>query len=325
VAVVVARLHAEEDSAMQQVTGGADFPRTALEFEERFGTEEACFAYLAEQRWPGGFRCPRCGEGGAWPLNRRRLLECRGCGYQASVTAGTVFHGTRKSLRLWFKAMFLMTCQHSGISARSLMRQLGLPSYQTAWTWLHKLRRAMVRPGREGLVGQVEVDEGYVGGVEEGVTGRQTKTKSIVVVAVEIVGAGSGRVRMEQVPNCGGQTLGDFVSANVTPGTVVRTDGWPGYEGLSKRGYNHKPRIVGDLKKASRLFPRVHRAISLLKRWLLGTYQGAVRPWHLPSYLNEFAFRYNRRTSRLVTLPFQRLCAIAVVTPPLTYRQLVVG
>jgi transposase-like protein len=138
---------------MQQLTAWADFPKSTVEFEERFGSEDACYAYLAEQRWRDGFRCPRCGEGRAWTLARRRLLECKGCGHQASVTAGTVYHRTRRPLRLWFKAMLLITCQHSGISARSLRRQLGLGSYQTAWTWLHKLRRAIVRPSRERLAG----------------------------------------------------------------------------------------------------------------------------------------------------------------------------
>ena len=225
---------------------------------------------------------------------------------------------------MWFKAMFLMTCEHPGISARSLRRQLGLPSYQTAWTWLHKLRRATLRPGRERLTGQVEVDEGYVGGVEEGVQGRQTDSKSVVAVAVELDGNASGRVRMEQVEDVSGSSLSEFVSANVTPGSVVKTDGWAGYSGLRKRGYRHRPRVAGGGKRASRLFPRVHRALSLLKRLLLGTYQGAVRPKHLPAYLDEFVFRFNRRRSRVVTLPFQRLCEFAVLTPPITYQQLVV-
>lgn len=310
---------------MQQPTRWADFPRSAVEFEERFGSEDACYAYLVDQRWPEGFRCPRCNEGTAWTLTRRRLLECKACGHQASVTAGTVFHGTRRPLRLWFKAMLLMTCQHSGISARSLRRQLGLGSYQTAWTWLHKLRRAMVRPSREQLGGQVEVDETLIGGPEDRMAGRKTLRKAGVMAAVEIVGQGSGRVRMGLIENFTSETLTDFVRANVGKGSLVKTDGWSGYCDLPEHGYRHRPRTIGrDSKKASKHFPRVHRAFSLLKRWLLGTHQGGVQPWRLPPYLDEFVFRYNRRSSKAMTLPFQRLCAIAMVTPPLTYRQLVV-
>lgn len=140
---------------MQHVAKWTEFPSTALEFDERFGSEEACQAYLTSQRWPDGFRCPACGHGKAWSLARRRLLQCRGCSRQVSLTAGTIFHGSRKPLRMWFKAIFLMTSQRTGTSARNLMRQLGLHSYQTAWTWMHKLRRATVRPDREPLVGQV--------------------------------------------------------------------------------------------------------------------------------------------------------------------------
>jgi hypothetical protein len=310
---------------MQQPTMWTDFPKSAVEFEERFGSEDACYAYLVGQRWPEGFRCPRCKEGKAWALTRRRLLECKVCGHQASVTAGTVFHGTRRPLRLWFKAMLLMTCQHSGISAKSLKRQLGLGSYQTAWTWLHKLRRAMVRPSREQLGGQVEVDETLIGGPEDRMAGRKTLRKAGVMAAVEIVGQGSGRIRMGMIEDFTSETLTGFVRANVGQGSLVKTDGWSGYCDLPDFGYRHRPRTIGrDSKEASKLFPRVHRAFSLLKRWLLGTHQGGVQPWRLGSYLDEFVFRYNRRTSRAMTLPFQRLCAIAVVTPPLTYRQLVV-
>jgi hypothetical protein len=310
---------------MLQLTEWGGFPKSAVEFEERFGSEEACYAYLVQQRWPDGFRCPRCGQGKAWRLTRRRLLECKGCRHQTSATAGTVFHRTRRPLRLWFKAMLLMTCQHSGVSARNLRRQLGLGSYQTAWHWLHKLRRAMVRPTRERLRGQVEVDETLVGGPEDRMAGRKTLRKTGVVAAVEIVGHGSGRLRMGLIENFTSETLTDFVITNVDEDSLVKTDGWSGYFHLPEHGYRHRPRPIGrDSKKASKHFPRVHRAFSLFKRWLLGTHQGGVQPWRLPAYLDEFVFRYNRRSSRMMTLPFQRLCAIAVVTPPLTYRQLVV-
>jgi len=300
-----------------------DFPRDALEFDERFGSEEACQRYLLSQRWPEGFRCPACGHGKARALTRRRLLECRVCSRQVSLTAGTVFHGSRKPLRLWFKAMFLMTGASTGISARGLKKQLGLGSYQTAWTWLHKLRRATVRPERELRAGPLEVNEAYVGGVDRGTSGREIGTKSLVAVAVEIREDGAGRLRMARVKDVSGDSLDAFVTDNVVSGSQVKTDGWHGYDRLQEVGYRHCRRVVGDRKRASRLFPHVHRAISLFKRRLLGTYQGAVRGTHLSAYLDEFVFRFNRRRSRLVTLPFQRLCAIASITAPVSYRQLV--
>lgn len=308
----------------QQTEILTDFPANALEFEERFASEEACRDYLMRLRWPSGFRCPSCGHRDAWPLARRRLLQCKGCARQVSLTAGTIFHGSRKPLRVWFKAIFLMTSQKTGTSALNLKRQLGLSSYQTAWTWLHKLRRATVRPGREALVGPVEVDEGYVGGVEEGVSGRHVEDKAVVAVAVEVRGDGAGRLRMATVDDVTGESLEGFVAENVAPRSQVKTDGWSGYLGLRSAGYRHRRRVIGrDPGRASKLFPHVHRALSLLKRWLLGTYQGAVQPKHLPAYLDEFVFRFNRRRSRRATLPFQRLCSIAVATPPITYRQLV--
>src|SRR5712692_9442027 len=174
-----------------------DFPRTVGEFEARFPTEEACRAYLCRLRWPDGFRC-RCGEANAW-LSARGLWQCTACGAQTSVTAGTVFEDTRKALRLWLHAMWWVTRQKTGASALGLQRLLGLGSYETAWTWLQKLRRAMVRPGRGRLTGWVEVDETLVGGLEEGVAGRQTESKALVVIAAQADGPGTGRIRMRVI------------------------------------------------------------------------------------------------------------------------------
>lgn len=299
-----------------------DFPTTAVEFDERFGSEEACREYLMRVRWPAGFRCPGCGHARAWPLRRRHLLECASCGRQVSLTAGTVFHGTRKPLRFWFKAIFLAVAQKTGTSALNLQRQLGFGSYETAWTWMHKIRCAMVRPGRKPLSGTVEVDEAYVGGEERGVRGRETRDKSLVAVAVEVKGDAAGRLRMKQIEDASAPSLEIFVGESVALGSTVQTDGWAGYGDLS-RWYRHRVRKIRDPRRASRLFPHVHRAISLLKRWILGTYQGSVSRKHLHAYLDEFAFRFNRRRSGRVTLPFERLCAIAVITPPRPYRCIV--
>ncbi len=266
-----------------------DYPRNLAEFEARFATEQACREYLCQLRWPEGFRCPRCGHDKAWAV-RTALLECAGCGHQASPTAGTIFQDTRQPLQSWFRAMWWLTSQKNGASALGLQRVLGLGSYKTAWTWLHKLRRAMVRPGRDRLSGRVEVDETYLGGLEEGVRGRQTDAKALIVVAAEEDGAGIGRVRIRTIPNASGDSLMAFVGESIEPGSVVHTDGWLGYEPLEGDGYRHEVSYLeGQPARASKLLPRVHRVVSLVKRWILGTHQGAVSHEHLDSYLDEFA------------------------------------
>ena len=302
-----------------------EYPRTLAEFDRWFATEDQCGRYLLRLRWPGGFRCPACNSTESW-LTKRGLLHCRKCGHQASITAGTVFHGTRKPLRLWFQVMWWVAGQKNGASALGLQRILGLGSYQTAWTWLHKIRRAMVRPGRDRLTGKVEVDETFIGGVEQGGGRRHVGKKALVAVAAEVRGAGTGRIRLQAVRDSSAESLVGFVKKTIEPGSVVVTDGLPSYLGLEAAGYAHRQRVVrGSGKEADALLPRVHRAASLLKRWLLGTHQGRVEHKHLPYYLDEFTFRFNRRTSRSRGLLFYRLAQQAVAIQPTPYRDLVTG
>ena len=301
-----------------------DYPRTLAEFEARFATDAACRAYLVQLRWPDGFRCPRCVGATAWPV-RAVLFQCAGCGRQTSVTAGTIFQDTRIPLTRWFRAMWWVTNSKAGTSALTLQRLLGLGSYQTAWAWQHKLRRAMVRPGRDRLSGSVEVDESFVGGVG-GAQGRSTQTKALVVVAAEEVGHGIGRIRMRRIPNASAASLGAFVQDAIAPGSEVHTDGWHGYDRLDASGYRHRITYLrGDAELAMEQLPRVHRVISLLKRWLLGTHQGAVRQAHLDYYLDEFTFRFNRRRSRHRGKLFFRLVQQAVAADPVPYARLVGG
>lgn len=293
-----------------------DYPRDLLELEDRFSTEAACRAYLAQLRWPDGFRCPRCGHDRAWPVRDLRL-ECAGCHHQASVTAGTIFQDTRKPLRQWFRAIWYVTSQKNGASALGLQRILGLRTYVTAWSWLHRLRRAMVRPGRDGLRGTVEIDETYLGGLEEGVSGRQTEKKALIAVAAEADGDGIGRIRLQHIPDASMCSLHSFVLASVESGSVLHTDGWEGYNGLEAFGYKRKAIVLsGRKKRPHELMPRVHRVASLLKRWVLGTHQGAVSHEHLEYYLDEFTFRFNRRTSGSRGKLFYRLLQQAVQTAP---------
>lgn len=300
-----------------------DYPRTVLELENRFGTEEACREYLFRLRWPNGFVCPRCGQAGGWLASRGRVV-CRACRHQTSVTAGTIFQDTRKPLRLWFRAIWLIISQKNGASAVSVQQVLGLGSYLTAWTWLHKLRRAMVRPGRELLCGRVEVDETYVGGEGKGSFGRGTG-KELVAIAAEEDGRGIGRIRMRRITDASRPSLHGFIQDSVAPGSIVHTDGLPAYDRLENKGYGHEVTVLlgQDAEAATRLLPRVHRVASLLKRWLLGTHQGAVRPDYLDYYLDEFTFRFNRRKSRSRGKLFYRLLQQAVQVDPAPYRQIV--
>jgi len=299
-----------------------EYPRNVMELETKFATEEACRAYLARLRWPAGFRCPRCRSDKAWSVRER--WECAGCGRQTSVTAGTIFQDTRIPLPVWFRAMWWVTAQKNGASALGLQRVLGLKKYETARTLLHKLRRAMVRPGRDLLTGRVEVDECYIGGLEEGLPGRLNLQKALIVVAAQEDGPGIGRIRMRHIVDDSAASLVPFVQNSVEPGSVIHTDGWLGYLPLESKGYEHEVTVLKRKKKTpSELMPRVHRVISLLKRWLIGTHQGAVSHKHLDYYLDEFTFRFNRRRSKSRGKLFFRLAQQTVAVDPVTYYRIV--
>jgi transposase-like protein len=299
------------------------YPRNLTEFDAQFASEEACREYLFKLRWPDGFRCPGCDGNKSWP-SRGGRRECARCGHQCSVTAGTIFQDTRTPLRLWFQAMWWMTTQKNGASALGLQRVLGLKQYQTAWTWLHKLRSAMVRPGRDLLSGRVEVDESYLGGLEEGLRGRLTESKALVIVAAQEDGRGIGRIRLRLIPDASAESLCRFILESVSAGSLIHTDGWQGYSSLESKGYVHQATVLkGKKEAASDLLPRVHRVISLLKRWLIGTHQGAVSHKHLDYYLDEFTFRFNRRRSASRGKLFYRLVQQAVSVEPSTYDEIV--
>ncbi len=298
-----------------------DFPRTLPELERRFADEEACRTYRFALRWPEGLVCPRCGGRKAWAM-QRGLWLCVGGRYQASVTAGTIFQDGRLPLTLWFRAMWHVTSQKNGVSALGVQRVLGLGSYQTAWAWLHKLRRAMVRPGRDRLSGTVEVDETYWGAEEPGVIGRLTYDQALIAVAAQVDGPRIGRIRLKRIPDHTRATLHSFITQAVAPGSTVRTAGLNHYGDLA--GYTHQVIVVKKhAAKASALLPRVQRVAALLKRWLLGTHQGAVGQAHLDYYLDEFTFRFKRRTSASRGKLFFRLVQQAVQVGPQPYRTLV--
>ena len=309
---------------MDYPRAGAHYPRSTGEFLAWFGTDEDCLDYLEWLRWPGGFACPYCGNAGGWRLADGRV-ECGDCSRRTSVTAGTIFDKTRTPLTVWFHACWLFATAKDGISAQYLQRALEIGSYQTAWAMLHRLRSALVRPGRGRLAGTVEVDETFIGGEEHGLRGgRQPGKKVLTGIAVEIgEPKGIGRCRMAVLADASGASLGPFVAGSVEPRSRVITDGWVGYNGLATLGYAHERR---NQKAAARrgqdpgeLLPAVHRVASLCKRWLLGTHQGRVEPAHLQAYLNEFAFRFNRRHSRSRGMVFYRVLELAAGHDPVRY------
>jgi transposase-like protein len=293
-----------------------------MEFQERFASEEACREYLFACRWPEGFCCPRCGGGQVGGLQRGRAVwQCKTCGAQTSVTAGTVMHRTHMPLRVWFWAAYLVATHHPGISAVQLQRQLGIRSHETAWMMLHKLRRAMLAPERELLKNEVEVDEFFLGGLEEGLRGgRARRTKTLVAIAIEVRGRGSGRLRLQVLPDASGESLSALVKSTTAPGSIVHTDGWQAYNAIRDLGYVHQPRVQRTAPPGEHLLPRVHRAVSNLKAWLHGTHRFAS-PEHLPAYLDEFVFRHNRRGNPHAA--FQTLLGLSTHHQPSTYREII--
>ena len=301
-----------------------NYPRTLEEFEKKFSSDEACRDYLYNLRWPNGFVCPRCKNNKCWP--NKLLFQCSSCDYKVSVIAGTIFQGTHKPLTLWFRIIWWLTGQKNGASALGLKRILGFGSYQTAWAWLHKLRRAMVTPGRNLLTGTVEVDEAYIGGKKPGKRGRGAEGKSLIMIATEIKNSNFGRIRLMRIPDASSESLDKAIQQTICKGSVIQTDGWSGYCNVESNGYIHK--IVQkdndtDSELGDNLLPHCHRVIALLKRWLLGTHQGAVSHEHLDYYLDEFIFRFNRRTSKSRGKLFFRLLQNAVVVEPAPYKEMI--
>jgi len=306
-----------------------DLPRDLPTFLERFGTDEACRAYLVRARWPEGFRCSGCGHDQAYTHKKRLIEECTACGKQHSILAGTIFEQTKTGLARWFLAIYLVTASKGGISAMELQRQMGFGSYGTAWAWLHKIRRAMVVPGRQPLSDRVEADETLVGGRRPGKPGRGASGKTVVAGAVEsrrgrAPGRRLGRLRLQAVRDASASSLVGFLGRNVSRPAQVATEGWSGYRGLDAEGYDHEPINLGATwDDAALRLPAIHLVFSLAKRWLLGTHHGAVGEKHLPAYLDEYVFRFNRRTATLVSHGFARLIEQAVKTRPTTYREII--
>lgn len=327
------------------------FPTTLPEFQRVFPSDDACATYLETLHWPGGFVCPKCGTDGEpyrLPKRSSHVLRCRSCQANVSLTAGTVMQASHMPLAIWFWGAYLVTTQTPGQSALQFQRQLGINRYETAFQILHKLRAGMVRPDRDTLGGQypVEIDETLVGGRTRG-EGRGIHHKATVVGAVEVrhrsegedrTGEGrrryalekqgkralyAGRLRLRLVPSRGAEDLTTFVQENVAKGAEVRTDGWQGYDGLAKLGYDHNAVVLeADPGKTEAHLPMIHLVFSNLKTWLLGTHH-SVSQQHLQAYLNEFVFRFNRRFYPMTAF-HSVLGLVARATSP-TYKDLYSG
>ena len=289
-----------------------DFPKTALEFEKKFATEEDCRAYWIEARWGGKPTCAACQSTRLWTERDGFLFECADCGHQTSLTSGTLLEKTRKPFKMWFRAVFEISSRKNGISGKELQRIMGFGSYKTAWTWLHKLRAALVRTDREKLGEHIEIDEAFVGAKRAG--------KSLVLVATET----DGRVRMAQAENNDAETLKRFADAEIAPDASVTSDGHAGYSKKSLGERPHEPVVQTKAERAEAdALQATHWAISLLKRWLFGTHGSAVSMKYLQAYLDEYVFRYNRRRTKGVGRIAARTLQNLVAHAPLTMDQIV--
>src|SRR5574344_1371920 len=311
-----------------KATKGNPYPKDFEEFMDWFATEQDCHEYLEWVRWGDGFVCPKCGHAECWMLERG-IRRCKKCRKLISVTNGTVFDSGKKSIRLWFHVMWLLMAQKTGISAQNFCDMVGFGSYQTTWGWLHKLRSVMIRSGREQLTGRVEVDETYIGGQKEGKRGRGAESKTLVIVAIEgESGKKLGRVRFKIINRATSAEIKPFVEDCIERSATIITDGLKSYDFLDGLSVKHEKYVqsgANTTKENESRLEHVHLVISLLKRWLLGTHQGAVTPMHLSEYLDEFAFRFNRRTSMHRGKLFHRMIQQAVTMRPKSIKEFYVS
>src|SRR5262245_16923122 len=289
-----------------------DFPKTATEFEARFATEADCRAYWIEARWGGKPACARCSSTRVWTIRDGTTFECADCDHQTSLTSGTLLEKTHKPLKMWFRAVFEISTRRTGISAKDLQRIMGFGSYKTAWSWLHKLRAAMVRSKSDPLGPFVQVDEALVGG-------KGGPHKELVLAAAEV----GGRVRLAHAESNDKATLKTFADGQIAADAHVVTDGLASYDRESLGERPHQAIVQTKAERRERdAVQSCHWTIALLKRWLMGTHAGAVAPKHLQAYLDEFAFRHNRRKTNGVGRIAARVIERLVARQPLTMRSL---
>ncbi len=307
---------------MTEFTITEDFPKSQIEFDKRFSTQRACYDYLFNLKWPGGFSCKECGHSAYW-VSSKYIYICTRCENQQSLTAGTIMHSTKKPITYWFRAMWWFTTRKSGVNAVNLKDLLGLGSYDTAWTWLQKLRHCTIRNGREKLSGTVEVDDFVLGGQKSGKRGRGADGKTIVLAAAEKQGRRLGRIRLQVSQDCSSDSLMPFIEQNIETGSHIITDGWKGYNPIADGNYSHQTVYWTKSADKSSVLPGVHLVASLLKRVILGTFQGRFETKHLQGYLNEYVFRFNRRRSKSIGKKFMRIVQQVIASIKITKNQVI--
>lgn len=288
-----------------------EYPQNYRELLKHFSTEEACFDYLASIRWRDGFVCSACGGKKFWRSKRLQWI-CTDCKFHSRVLAGTLFQDTKLPLSLWFQMIWWFMGPKNGVSALALQQNFGIGSYRTARKFLCKLRSCTVMPTRSPLCGVVEVDQAFLGGVNN---------KEIVVIAAEKRGVATGRIRLMHLNSEKAAQIQGFIMETVELGATIVSDRHKSYPTIVEKGYAHEAKkkpyfweeVDGD---DERLLPRVGRVASLLKRWYYGTYHGRIEKQNLQSYLDEFVFRFNRRTSGSRGLVFHRMLESAVNSKP---------
>lgn len=292
------------------------YPKNQIEFESLFNNDAKCLKYLEDLKYENGYTCEYCSCLSYWK-NKRGVFVCKSCKSESTATTGTIFHGSKIPLHLLFRFLWFLVLQKNGISAKSLQRILGFTRYETVWTWLHKFRHIMILPNRDRLNGKVEVDETFIGGVKPGKRGRGSEGKVLVIIAVELIGAYTGRTRMLMIKGADRKSINDFVKNNIEDGSTIVTDGWRGYTDLERMKYKHEIVTKTIAVNDENLTPHVHKIASLLKRWLLGTHQNFTSVDYLNYYLDEFTFRYNRRKSNSRGLLFYVLLRQAILHKPI--------
>jgi hypothetical protein len=308
-----------------------DYPKSEIEFDQRFSNIDACYNYLAQTKWPNGFICEKCGHNACW-ISSKYIYICTKCAHQYSLTAGTIMHRTRKPITYWFKAMWWFTTRKSGVSAVNLQELLGLGSYNTAWAWLQKLRRCTVRKDRRKLSRRVEIDEFYIGGKKPGKRGRGADGKTIVYIAVERYLKQNpetlekywqiGRARMQVALDCSSYSLETFINHNVESGSTVATDEWSSYQPILNTRYNHDVIDQSKQKGPESGLYGAHLIVSLVKRLIRGTFQGRFEPKYLQNYLDEYVFRFNRRKSKSIGKKFMRIVQQVVNSCKISYKEI---
>ena len=284
---------------------------------ERFHSEAACREILQKLRWPDGMACPRCGSSSVRNSYTRNQFDCGSCGYQFSVTSGTIFHDSHLPLPKWFVAIYLMVESKKGISANQMKRTLEV-SYKTAWYLCHRIRNAMTVDNPKPLSKIVEVDETWVGGKRKYVGHGYKGNKVVAMGAVQR----DGETRLERVESRDRETLHGFIHKHTAPDTeAIYTDDWAAYKGIADHDTRHETVCHSDEEwvRGDVHTNTIENVFSLFKRSVVGSYHKVSRK-HLDAYLDELEWRFNNRDNPYL---FRDTLLKLIQSEHLPYRDLI--